>query len=198
MPSENIPPVSAGRVRWRKFALLIIPAGAVAALLVSLTATGAIAASISVSGTAFEITATQFTGTGFEQYGGIVAGANGSTHPVAITALRSGQITDLCQSVNVGPFILVLRAGADGTPSSVSNIVIDADQQSGNASFTNVTIGQDAGTLTEDPGHTGTPGGFGEQADAFQITNLRQHTWLTTAGTFTLPGLSLSFSHTGC
>ena len=30
------------------------------------------------------------------------------------------------------------------------------------------------------------------------IDNLRQHTWLTTAGTFTLPGLSLSFSHSGC
>jgi hypothetical protein len=198
MPSENIPPVSTGRVRWRKFALLIIPAGAVAALLVSLTATGAIAASISVSGTAFEVTATQFTGQGFEQYGGTVTTSGGATHPVAVTALRSGQITDLCQSVKVGPFTLVLRAGDDGTPASVSNIVIDADQQTGNASFSNVTIGQDASTLTEDPGHTGAAGSFAEQADSFSITNLRQHTWLTTAGTFTLPGLSLSFSSAGC
>lgn len=188
----------AGRVRWRRFALVMIPAFAVSALLAGLTATGAIAASISVSGTAFEVTATQFTGTGFEQYGGVVAESNGSTHPVVITALRSGTIANLCQSVRVGPFTLVLRAGGGGSPAQVSNIVIDADSQSGNAQFNNVTIGQDASTLTEDPGHAGPAGGFAEQADAFSITNLRQHTWLTTAGTFTLPGLSLSFSRSGC
>jgi hypothetical protein len=176
----------------------MIPAGAVAAILVGLTATGSIAASISVSGTAFEVTATQFTGTGFEQFGGTVSGTNGTTHPVAITALRSGTITNLCQSVQVGPFILVLRAGGGGNPAQVSNIVIDADQQTGNAQFHNVSIGQDASTLTEDPGQTGQAGGFGEQADSFSISNLRQHTWLTTAGTFTLPGLSLSFSRSGC
>ena len=54
-----------------------------------------------------------------------------------------------------------------------------------------IAIGQDAGTLTEAPGTTGASGGFGEQADAIVINNLRQHTWLTTAGTFTLPNLSL-------
>src|SRR5487761_305891 len=194
MSTQNIP--LTGRVRWRRFALLMIPAGAIAAILVALTATGSIAASISVSGTAFEVPASQFTGTGFEQFGGTVSEANGTTHPVAITALRTGTILNLCQSVAVGPFILVLRAGGGGTPSQVSNIVIDADQQSGNASFNNISIGQDASTLTEDPGQAGTAGGFGEQANSFSITNLRQHTWLTTAGTFTLPGLSLSFSHT--
>jgi Family of unknown function (DUF6230) len=197
MSVENIP-LTTGRVRWRRFALLMIPAAALAAILVSLTATGSIAASISVSGTAFEVTATKFTGTGFEQYGGVVSTSNGATHPVAITALRTGSISNLCQSVNVGPFTLVLRAGGGSTPSQVSNIVIDADQQSGNASFSNVAIGQDASTLSEDPGHSGAVGGFGEQADSFTITNLRQHTWLTTAGTFSLPGLSLSFNHSGC
>ena len=200
MSTEDYPPSATrvGKVRWRRFALVMIPAFAVSAILVGLTATGSIAASISVSGTAFEVTASQFSGTGFEQYGGVVAGTNGAQHPVAITALRSGTIANLCQSVKVGPFTLVLRAGGGGTPSSVSNIVIDADQQSGNAAFHNVTIGQDASTLTEDPGQTGPAGGFAEQADSFSISNLRQHTWLTTAGTFTLPGLSLSFSRSGC
>ena len=61
-----------------------------------------------------------------------------------------------------------------------------------------IAIGQDAGTLTEVPGTAGASGGFGEQADTIVIANLRQHTWLTTAGTFTLPGLSLSFSRSGC
>jgi hypothetical protein len=199
MSTENIPESGqTGKVRWRRFGLLMIPAAAVSAILIGLTATGSIAASISVSGTAFEVTATQFTGTGFEQFGGVVTQSNGVTHPVAVTALRTGSISNLCQSVQVGPLYLVLRAGGGSTPATVSNIVIDADQQSGDAQFNNITIGQDASTLTEDPGETGAAGGFGEQADSFSITNLRQHTWMTTAGTFTLPGLSVSFSSTGC
>jgi hypothetical protein len=194
--SENIPPT--GKVRWRRFALLMIPAGAITAILVGLTATGSIAASISVSGTAFEVTATQLTGTGFEQYGGVVNQANGTQHPVAVSAIRNASLTDLCQAVKVGPFTLVLRAGGGGTSVTASNLVVDADQQSGNATFHNIAIGQDASTLTEDPGNTGAVGGFGEQADTITIDNLRQHTWLTTAGTFTLPGLSLSFNSNGC
>lgn len=196
MSSENIP--ATGKVRWRRFALLMIPAGAITAILVGLTATGSIAASISVSGTAFEVTATQLTGTGFEQYGGIVSSANGAQHPVAVSAIRNASLTDLCQAVKVGPFTLVLRAGGGGTSVSAANLVVDADQQSGNATFHNISIGQDASTLTEDPGNTGAVGGFGEQADTITIDNLRQHTWLTTAGTFTLPGLSLSFNSNGC
>ncbi|HZR55004.1 MAG TPA: DUF6230 family protein [Streptosporangiaceae bacterium] len=196
MSSENIP--ATGKVRWRRFALLMIPAGAITAILVGLTATGSIAASISVSGTAFEVTATQLTGTGFEQYGGIVSQANGTQHPVAVSAIRNASLTDLCQAVKVGPFTLVLRAGGGGTSVSAANLVVDADQQSGNATFHNISIGQDASTLTEDPGNTGAVGGFGEQADTITIDNLRQHTWLTTAGTFTLPGLSLSFNSNGC
>lgn len=196
MPTENIP--ATGRVRWRRFALLMIPASAVAAILVALTATGSIAASISVSGSAFEVTATQLKGTGFEQYGSIVSQSNGTQHPVAVSAIKNATLSNLCQSVKVGPFILVLRAGTASTPVSAQNLVVDADQLSGNARFSNISIGQDASTLTEDPGNTGAVGGFGEQADTITIDNLRQHTWLTTAGTFTLPGLSLSFSHSGC
>jgi Family of unknown function (DUF6230) len=187
-----------GRVRWRRFALLMIPAGLVAAVLVALTASGSIAASVSVSGEAFEITATQFTGTGFEQFGGSVSQVNGTAHPVAVTALRTGTIHHLCQSVAVGPLTLVLRAGTGSTPVTASNLLIDADSQSGNATFSNIAIGQDASTLNEDPGQTGPAGDFGEQAATFGIKNLRQHTWLTTAGTFTLPGLTLGISRSGC
>jgi hypothetical protein len=187
-----------GKVRWRRFAILMIPAAAVAAVLVGLTAEGSIAASISVSGSAFEVTSTQLRGTGFEQFGSIAAQANRTQHPVAVSVIRNATLQSLCQSVAVGPFTLVLRAGTGSTPVSADNLVVDADQLSGNATFTNIAIGQDAGTLTEVPGTSGPSGGFGEQADTIIIANLRQHTWLTTAGTFTLPGLSLSFSRSGC
>lgn len=187
-----------GKVRWRRFATVMIPAAAVAAVLVGLTATGSIAASISVSGSAFEVTSAQLRGTGFEQFGSIVAQARGTQRPVAVSVIRNATLANLCQSVKVGPFTLVLRAGRGPVPVSAANLVVDADQLSGNATFSNIAIGQDAGTLTEVPGTTGASGGFGEQADTIVIRNLRQHTWLTTAGTFTLPGLSLSFGRSGC
>ena len=197
-PARPARAATAGKVRWRRFAILMIPSAAVAAVLVGLTATGSIAASISVSGNAFEVTSTQLRGTGFEQFGSIATQANGTQHPVAVSVIRKATLQSLCQSVAVGPFTLVLRAGVGSTPVSADNLVVDADQLSGNATFTNIAIGQDAGTLTEVPGTAGASGGFGEQADTIVITNLRQHTWLTTAGTFTLPGLSLSFSRSGC
>jgi hypothetical protein len=62
-------------------------------------------------------------------------------------------------------------------------MIIDADQQTGNVRFHNIAIGQDAGTVTEDPGASGPGGGFAEPGTSPTITNLRQHTWLTTAGT---------------
>jgi len=187
-----------GRVKWRRFAIVALPAAAIAGVLIGLTAEGAIAASISVSGQEFLVTADQLSGTGFEQFGGQVTsdGTDGSqaTQPVIVSAINSATLTNLCQSVSVAGFTLRLTAGGGGSPVSVSNLIVDAGSISGSqAQFHNISIGTDAGTLTEDPGVTGTSGGFGEQADDVTITDLRQDTWLTTAGTFTLPGLSLSF-----
>ena len=64
-------------MRRRRCAILMIPSAAVAAVLVGLTATGSIAASISVSGNAFEVTSAQLRGTGFEQFGSIATQATG-------------------------------------------------------------------------------------------------------------------------
>jgi hypothetical protein len=182
-----------GRVKWRRFAIVAVPAVVVAGTLIGLTAQGAIASSISVSGQEYLITASKLTGTGFEQFGGQISGASGN-QPVIISAIHSATLTSLCQSVTVGPVTLHLTAGGGGTPVSAENLIVDASGQTGSeAVFHNISIGLDAGTLTEDPGTTGTAGGFGQQADSMEIDNLVQHTWLTTAGTFTLPDLSLGF-----
>jgi hypothetical protein len=199
MPADNVvsTPPAHGRMRWGRFAMVAVPALAVAGILVGFTAEGAIASSISVSGQEFLVTASQFNATGFEQFGGAVSNANGQ-QPVIITAMHNATIDNLCQSVTIGPVTLRLTAGGGGTPVTASNLIVDASSQTGSlATFHNITIGQDAGTLTEDPGTTGTSGGFGQQADTFQLNNLVQHTWLTTAGTFTLPGLSIGFGG-GC
>jgi len=166
---------------------------AAAAALVVLTTEGVLAASISVSGTAFEVTSSQLKGTGFEQFGGLVTDSSGGQHPVAISAIKSASLANLCQSVSVGPVTLRITAGGGSQPATADNLIVDADGMSGDATFNNITIGQDAGTLTEVPGVTGPAGSFGQQADGVTIDNLRQHTWLTTAGTFTLPGFNLSF-----
>jgi hypothetical protein len=185
---------ASGKVRWRRFAIVAVPSVAIAGALIGLTAKGAIASSISVSGQEFLVTSSQLNGTGFEQFGGEVPGTNNSQNPVVISAIHHATLANLCQSVTVGPVTLRLTAGGGGNLVSADNLVVDASGQTGSvATFHNITIGQDAGTLTEDPGTAGTPGGFGQQADSITIDNLVQHTWLTTAGTFTLPGLSISF-----
>jgi hypothetical protein len=189
-----------GKVRWRRFAIVAVPSVAIAGTLVGLTAQGAIASSISVSGQEFLVTANQLVGTnGFEQFGGVVTQTNGTPHPVVISAIGHATLTNLCQSVTVGPVTLRLTAGsAASNPVVADNLIVDAGGQTGStATFNNITIGQDASTLNEVPAASsltqGDVGGFGQQADSMSITNLVQNTWLTTAGTFTLPGLSIGF-----
>jgi hypothetical protein len=191
----NLTPTQ-GRVKWRRFAIAAVPAVIIAGTLIGLTAEGAIASSISVSGQEYLITASKLTGTGFEQFGGQISGASGN-QPVIISAIHSATLTNLCQSVTIGPVTLHLTAGGAGNPVEADNLIVDASGQTGSrATFHNISIGLDAGSLSEDPGTTGTAGGFGQQADSMEIDNLVQHTWLTTAGTFTLPDLSLGFGGT--
>jgi hypothetical protein len=179
---------------WRRFAIAAVPAVAIAGALIGLTAEGAIASSISVSGQEFLVTSSQLNGTGFEQFGGTVPGTSSTQHPAIISAIHHATLANLCQSVTIGPVTLRLTAGGGGNAVSADNLIVDADGQTGSvATFHNITIGQDAGTLTEDPGTAGPAGTFGQQADSVTIDNLVQHTWLTTAGTFTLPGLSIGF-----
>lgn len=194
MPTQTpAQPVPRSRIRWRRFALAFVPAAVIMGALIGLTANGAIAASMSVSGQEFLVTASQLNGTGFEQFGGQVNGASG-TQPVVVSGIHSATLSHLCQQVSMGGFTLKLTAGGGSKPVSATNLIVDASGQSGSqAVFHNVTIGQDAGSLVEDPGATGQAGGFGQQADSVTINNLVQKTWLTTAGTFTLPNLSLGF-----
>jgi hypothetical protein len=188
MSVSNSSTSARGKVSWRRFAIVAIPAIAVAGVLVGLTAEGALASSISVSGQEFTITADQLAGTGFAQFGGALPNSSGGQTPVIVSSIKNATLTKLCQSVSVLGMTVHLTAGGNGTPVSASNLVVDAnDQTASSAVFTNISIGQDAGTLG------GPAGTFGEEADQVTIDNLVQHTWYTTAGTFTLPNLSLGF-----
>ena len=48
------------------------------------------------------------------------------------------------------------------------------------------------------PGVKGGEGVFGQQADTVQIVNLRQNNYATTAATFKLPHLRMTFTDDGC
>jgi hypothetical protein len=205
MSASEVSPAAAtpgrGRVKWLRFAAIVLPSLAVSGVLLGLTAGGALASSFSISGQQFEVSADSLTGTGFQQFGTVDTEANNTSVPVAETEINSAQITNLCQSVvtnipEIGPFTLKITAGNGGTPVSASSLIIDANQLAGStATFQNISIGQDASTLNADAGApVGQAGSFGEQASGITITNLQQTAFSTSAGTFTLPGFSLSFA----
>jgi Family of unknown function (DUF6230) len=198
-------PARRGRVRLRRTALMGVPAAAAAAVLVVLTAQGAIAAQFSISGIPFTVTATQLKGTGFEQYGGLDnmtdgspnAGDTGGQEVVVVSAIKDATLTNLCQSVNLGGINMVINAGNGSTPVSAHDLVTDSSEIFGNASFHDIEIGGDASTFTKGDSK-GPQGDFGQQANTVTINNLRQTNYATTAATFKLPGLHLSFKDEGC
>ena len=198
-----------GRTRWRRFAAVFLPATALAGAIVIGMANGAIAASFAVSGHTFKLSADRLVADGFAQYGGFAFEKDARTlpngapdlndpkwHPVAISAIQSATITNLCQSVKVPnlpiPIVMRITAGTEaGNPATASTLLIDMDQLSGNAEFTNIQIGMDASTLTKGGPNRGLQGQFGQQADRVVINGLRQVAWSTSAGTFRLNGLHL-------
>lgn len=186
-----------GRTRWRRFAAVMAPAAVAAGAIVFGMANGAIAASFAVSGTSFKVSASELDGTGFVQYGGIAQQKDGTVHPVAVAGIPSATITNLCQSVVVpGTSIsMVLTAGDQGTPATATNLMFDLTSLQADAVFTNITIGQDASTLTAaGPTAVGQAGGFGQQASHINLKNVKQVAWSASAGTFNLNGLSLHVS----
>lgn len=185
-----------GRTSWRRFAVMMVPAVAAAGAIVFGVANGAIAASFAVSGQTFKVGASTLDGSGFSQYGGLATEKGGDprnpadpkNHPVAVSAIASAKLYDLCQSVKVPglPIVLKINAGGGGKPAEAENLLIDMDSLQGDATFTNIEIGRDAGDLG------GQAGQFGQSADRVVITDLKQVARSTSAGTFKLTGLTLA------
>jgi hypothetical protein len=186
----------------------MVPSVAATACIGVALAQGALAASFSVSGQSFKVTADRLEGQGFEQYGAIDSGytldGQKTGHPVAVSAFKSAKITNMCQSVvtpNIpvfGSVSLTLKAGGS-TPVEASNLYIDLDDLSADATFNNIDIGVAAKDAAKGPGMKGgseqsNPYGFAQQADSATLTNVKQTAWATTAGTFKLSGLHMSVS----
>ena len=190
-----------GRTSWRRLGLVMVPTVVAAGALTVAMANGAIAASFAVSGQQFKLTAGSLTGTGFVNYGTIDKHADGSLVPVAVSAFKSADITNLCQSVVttlpvIGDVTLTIKAGAGTSPVHATDLVIDMSQLNAtDALFTHINIGQDASTLSGSAaGATGTAGLFGQQADTATLTGVQQVAYSTNAGSFELHDMSMGLS----
>lgn len=198
-----------GRTRWGRFAAVIgLSTGATAGMLV-LISHGALAASFTVSGQQFKVSADRLEATGFVQYGAVDARVEPGSdpaklqpEPVAVSAMKKATLTNLCQSVvtelgDLGSVSLKIRAGTGRTPVTATDMVVDMSQLDGNAEFEAIEIGRDASTLDKGPDSDPNEvaqrrqGFFSQQADRVVINDLKQVAWATSAGKFNLTNLSL-------
>ncbi|WP_151771187.1 DUF6230 family protein [Streptomyces abyssomicinicus] len=199
-----------GGTRWKRFAVVMVPSiAATAAIGVGLSQ-GALAASFSVSGQSFKVTADRLDGKGFNQYGsmdkGVTLDGKETYHPVAVSAFKTADITNMCQSVVTphvpvfGNISLKLTAGTGGTPVKAENLYIDVESlETTSAEFSNIDIGVAAGQSAASKGGRGpelsagaNPNGFSQQAEGAVLTGVKQTAWATTAGTFNLSNLNMS------
>lgn len=197
-PRHTSKPV-AGRTRWGKFALLMVPAMLLGVGMAVATATGSMAASFAVSATSFKISADRLEGEGFAQFGSFVVDGEDGEHAVAPAGIAEAKLYNLCQSAvydtPMGEFTIRISAGTDpDNPVEATNLVVDTFDLSGDATFTNIEIGRDASTLDQVPGHVDEVGAFGQQADTIVVDGLRQENWAVSAGTFTFKDLHMSIS----
>ena len=198
-----------GGTRWKRFAVVMVPSVAATAAIGVALAQGALAASFSVSGQSFKVTADRLDGVGFSQYGAIDQGytlkGEKTAHPVAVSAFKSAKITNMCQSVVtpdiplIGSVSLNLKAGGGSKPVEAENLYIDVEDLEADATFRGIDIGVAAGDANKGPGMKGgkeqaNPYGFAQQADSATLTDVKQTAWATTAGTFKLSGLKMSLS----
>ncbi|GAA3132405.1 DUF6230 family protein [Streptomyces rameus] len=200
-----------GGTRWKRFAVVMVPSVAATAAIGVALAQGALAASFSVSGQEFKVSAGKLVGHGFTQYGSLdtgksLDGKKDEAHPVAVSAFNSAEITDMCQSVVTPiPFLnkkvtLKLTAGDQGKDVEATGLYIDvANLDAKMAEFSQMDIGVAAGSATKGPKPkaeeyakgTSSPYGFAQQADTATLTGVQQTAWATTAGTFKLANLHM-------
>ncbi|QFY10303.1 cholesterol esterase [Nonomuraea phyllanthi] len=187
-----------GRVRWKRFALLLVPVAAMTSLLIGATAQGVIGATFVVSGNGFKLFAGELRGQGFTLATDVDQTKNGRLIPVIVAGVRRASVTELCSSAlvktPVGTVTLRLTGGQGGNEVSVDNLVIDVTVGQTAASIRDLELGRDAGTLDEVPGGRGPAGTFGGQARVVTLRNVRLGARAVTAATFSLPDLGLKIT----
>ena len=178
--------------RRGRVALAAVPAAVAVTVLMGGVASGAVPVSFAVSGVPFQVGASDLEGDGFSQYSGVAVDADGKQNPVAISAIHTAELHDLCQSVSIpgAPVGLKITAGNDPKhPATADNLLIGMTDLKGDATFSNIRIGIDASRVRTTA--KGTQGDFAQDASHVSIKGLQQTSLSTQAGTFTLNGLHL-------
>jgi hypothetical protein len=179
-----------------RIVLAAVPVAVVSTFLMAGVANGAVPVSFSVSGSQFQIAASQLDGTGFSQYAGVAPDTAGKNHQVAIANIGSAKLADLCQSVvsdtPMGKVGLLITAGGDGKPATATDLQIGMTDLKGDATFNNIRIGVDASTVNTS--HKGTAGDFAQDADTVSIKGLQQTAWSTQASVFNLTGMHVQLT----
>lgn len=204
-----------GGTKWKRFALVMVPTVGIAGAMTVMMANGVLAASFAVSGQQFKVSADSLDGHTFVQSGDVIPTADGKVHAVAVAGIKTASIKNMCQSVNVpvpvlGNLTIVLKAGGSSDVSATS-LVLDTNQvDSTQADFEGVNIGASAADVdaaTKIPGWQKHgldgkaaaygAGDFAQVVDHAVLNNVKQTAYSTTAGTMSLPGLSISANLNG-
>ncbi|HEX4443795.1 MAG TPA: DUF6230 family protein [Galbitalea sp.] len=178
--------------RSGRIVIAAVPVAVVATVMMGGVAQGAVPVAFSISGSQFQISASQLNGTGFSQYAGTTKDTAGNSHQVAIANIAQASLANLCQSVVTnlpggGKVGIMITAGGGGKPATATNLQIGMTDLKGDSSFDNIRIGVDASTVNTAP--KGTAGDFAQDASGIHITNLQQTSWSTTASVFNLTGM---------
>jgi len=200
-----------GKTRWRRFAVVMVPTLVATAAVGMSVAQGALAASFSISGSQFKVSADTLTGQGFTQYGNVdvqvpstsePAGTKLNWVPVAVSGFKHAEINNLCQSVAmqtpIGTYTLTIHAGQDpNNPVEADTLLMDmTDLKAQTAKFTDINIGVADSAVSDGPiegtVQKATPDGFAQEATSATLTGVQQTAWATSAGSFELNGMHLS------
>ena len=170
-----------GRTRWRRFAVAS-SVGMVGVIgLYVLTATGAIAVSVTIpSNVPYTVNVKHLAGSGMVMRPTTVAG-----HHAMEMVIGHAQITSLDQQICAGHIGVKIHAGDAGTPVDATGLVIDSTNlNAGSANFGGgISIGLIDGQL----------GMQSEGAQPFTIDSLQQNNSVlfTKGASMTLPGLTM-------
>ncbi|WP_129842568.1 DUF6230 family protein [Streptomyces sp. RFCAC02] len=188
-----------GGTRWRRFGLVMVPSVAATAAIGVAIGSGALAASLTMSGDQFKVRVASLDGDGFVQYGTTITASGEGDRAVAASSFSHADIVDLCQSVVVdlpvlGEYTLKITAGTDPeNPVVAENLFIDVTQLDAQATFTNIEIGVSTGSTGRiRDGEDTDEDSFAQRSDGVYLTDVEQVAYGTSAGSFKLTDLSLS------
>ncbi len=191
MKVRKLTSTHAGRI-----VIAAVPVALVSTVLLGGVAQGAVPVSFAISGSQFQISASQLEGTSFSQYAGVANDTAGNPHQVAIANIGSATLADLCQSVvtdtPLGKVGIMITAGGGGNPASATDLQIGMTDLKGDSTFGNIRIGVDASTVNT--AAKGTAGDFAQDSDTISIANLQQTAWSTQASVFTLTGMHVELT----